>query len=67
MVMSPDVNFLFFKNHSNSITVLFSNSHFFSVEDDALCPLPGSCCRQMGRISVSGDTFEGFPTVQVPP
>lgn len=39
-----------------------SSSHFFSVEDDA-----GNCCRQMGRISVSGDILKGFPTFRRSP
>lgn len=35
------------------------------MENDALCSFLGSCYKQMGKISISGDGFGGFPKIQV--
>lgn len=35
--------------------------------DDALSSFLGSCCKQMGKISIPGDSLGGFPTIWVSP
>lgn len=37
------------------------------MEDDALCSFLGSCCKQMGKISIPGESFGQFPLIRVSP
>lgn len=48
-------------------SVLFFPLLFLLSGDGALGSLFGSCCKQMGKISIPGDSFGGFPTIQVSP